>query len=259
MSSQLPTSATSTASTVPSLLADEEGDVQMSAASAGDQKSSVLESKSAPMEVETSEIKGLDMDEDEDGDVDDDNKSAPDRVKKHKVTACPAELKNKPISLRLNNGKATIETTRQNVWNSDFIRVAIEGDADAKEVSLDIDDPEALKLIVSYLDHHKGVPQAIIPKPACSKIMEEVMTGCKREKWDATFIDDMWQNGGHKSKGATPIIYKVYAASNYLGIQCLTCLCAAKLATLIRGRTLQELPEILKGPASASTEAVAGK
>lgn len=97
---------------------------------------------------------------------------------------------------------------------------------------------EILDLIVTYCNARKGVAGNPPSKPLRSKLMSAVVN----DPWDATFIDRV----DNASRQDLVDLYMVcssdlqrhnvsFQASNYLSINCLMMLCAAKMASLIKG------------------------
>ena len=90
---------------------------------------------------------------------------------------------------------------------------------------------DILKLIVEYLKHHDGkVPQEIA-KPIRSVKMERIVD----DRWDATFIDNM----------SKKTIFQVILGANYMDLPSLLHLGCAKIATLIKGKSPEEIKNIL--------------
>ena len=90
---------------------------------------------------------------------------------------------------------------------------------------------DILKLIVEYLKHHNGkVPQEIA-KPIRSVKMERIVD----DRWDATFIDNM----------SKKTIFQVILGANYMDLPSLLHLGCAKIATLIKGKSPEEIKNIL--------------
>merc|ERR1712173_241490 len=90
---------------------------------------------------------------------------------------------------------------------------------------------DILELIVSYLKHHKGqVPQEIA-NPIRSVKMEKIV----EDEWDAKFI-----NGLSKKT-----VFQIILGANYMDIKSLLHLGCAKIATLIKGKSPEEIKKIL--------------
>ena len=88
-----------------------------------------------------------------------------------------------------------------------------------------------LAKIVEYLNYHKGKKPAEIAKPIRSIKMERIV----EDPWDAKYIDPM------KKK----MIFQVILGANYMDIPSLLHLGCAKIATLIKGKSPEEIKSIL--------------
>merc|ERR1712212_899830 len=108
-----------------------------------------------------------------------------------------------------------------------FSRVTVmQKKIEIKKVSADI-----LKLIVAYLKHHKGTVPAEIAKPIRSVKMEKIV----EDEWDAKFINNLSKRS----------IFQVILGANYMDIKSLLHLGCAKIATLIKGKSPEEIKKIL--------------
>ena len=104
-------------------------------------------------------------------------------------------------------------------------------DQKAKEIPIKKVNADILKLIVEYLKHHDGkVPQEIA-KPIRSVKMERIVD----DRWDAQFIDSM----------SKKTIFQVILGANYMDLPSLLHLGCAKIATLIKGKSPEEIKNIL--------------
>merc|ERR1712110_918039 len=88
-----------------------------------------------------------------------------------------------------------------------------------------------LKLIVDYLDHHKGKVPAEIAKPIRSVKMEKIV----EDEWDAKFINEQPKR----------TIFQIILGANYMDIKSLLHLGCAKIATMIKGKSPEEIKKIL--------------
>jgi len=118
---------------------------------------------------------------------------------------------------------------------------------------------QTLNEIVKYLKHHKGKVPAEIAKPIKSNIMSKIGL---EDAWDAWFINRIGLYGytspGRKydpknidqtqcdtSPEGKNAIFDLILAVNYLDIKSLLHLGCAKIATLIKGKTPEEIKKIL--------------
>jgi S-phase kinase-associated protein 1 len=79
------------------------------------------------------------------------------------------------------------------------------------------------------MNHHKGKEPPLIEKPLRSRFMIEI---CK-DPWDADFIDRI----GEDRKD----LYDLMLAANYMDMQPLLYIGAAKTATLVKGQPLDKI------------------
>jgi len=112
-----------------------------------------------------------------------------------------------------------------------LVRSILEGDQSATEIPIKKVKGEILDLIVQYLNHHNGKVPAEIAKPIRSVKMEKIV----EDKWDADFINNM----------SKKVIFQVILGANYMDVPSLLHLGCAKIATLIKGKSPDEIKQIL--------------
>merc|ERR1712050_576580 len=111
------------------------------------------------------------------------------------------------------------------------VKSIIEGDSGVTRIEIKKVQADILELIVRYLEHHKGkVPQEIA-KPIRSVKMEKIV----EDEWDAKFINSLPKK----------TIFQVILGANYMDIKSLLHLGCAKIATLIKGKSPEEIKKIL--------------
>merc|ERR1711957_385673 len=98
---------------------------------------------------------------------------------------------------------------------------------------------EILELIVNYLKHHNGKKPEEIAKPIRSVKMERIVA----DKWDAEYINAM----------SKKTIFQVILGANYMDLPSLLHLGCAKIATLIRGKSPEEIKTILADDSNESS------
>jgi len=137
-----------------------------------------------------------------------------------------------PVTLA-SKEKATFTVPRKYAKISTLVKSTLDVSADAHEVPIpDVSSP-ILKLVVEYMNAHKGVEPLIIEKPLRSKIMADVV----KVPSDAVFIDRVGENLDN--------LYALIAAANYMDIKSLLHLGCAKVASKIKGQPLEKIKEIL--------------
>lgn len=120
---------------------------------------------------------------------------------------------------------------KKNALMSKLVSNIVEGDQDATEISVKQVDADTLKLIVDYLNHHAGKEPAEIAKPIRSVKMEKIV----EDPWDAKFI-----NGLAKRQ-----LFQLILGANYMDCKSLLHLGCAKVATMIKGKSPEEIKQIL--------------
>lgn len=131
--------------------------------------------------------------------------------------------------------KDNFTVDKKNACISVLVKQALDADASASEIDLQIDGPILAK-IVEYMNHHKGTEPPIIEKPLRSKEMSAVV----KDAFDATFIDGIDNSGANRQD-----LYDIILAANYLNINGLLNLGCAKVASLIKGQPLEKIKDIL--------------
>jgi S-phase kinase-associated protein 1 len=95
-----------------------------------------------------------------------------------------------------------------------------------EHIPLDEVNEESCKLIIRYLEHFKGVAPEEIEKPLKSNVMKDMT-----DAWSAQFVDEI-----ELSK-----LIDLTTAANYMEIPSLLDLCTAKIASLVKDKSEQEI------------------
>jgi len=88
----------------------------------------------------------------------------------------------------------------------------------------------ALKRVVAWLKHHRGVPPPAIAKPIRSAIMSKLT-----DDWQANFVNELTKKE----------LFQLILAANYMGIKPLLTLTCTKTATMIKGKSPEQIKKIL--------------
>jgi hypothetical protein len=134
----------------------------------------------------------------------------------------------------------TVPLTKGQLFISELYREQINTDSKLLELTMTFDSnvkmppADVANLIIKFIEHHNGIEQPNIPKPLKSTVMKEVTN-----EWDATFVDELGDLD-------TQWLYDVVHMANYLAIQSLLHLISAKLGSMIKGKTPEQIKEILK-------------
>ena len=113
------------------------------------------------------------------------------------------------------------------IESSGLIKTALNIDYNCKELKLDFT-YEILKHIISYVEKYKG-NFPIYKKPLFNSLKNTI------NKWDFTYIDKDFN-----------FLSNLINSSNYLDIEPLLNLSCMKVASLIKGKPLNEVKKILK-------------
>ena len=114
---------------------------------------------------------------------------------------------------------------------SKLVANILEGDTDATEIQVKQVDGDTLQLIVKYLKHHKGKEPAEIAKPIRSVKMEKIV----EDTWDAEYINALPKRQ----------LFQLILGANYMDCKSLLHLGCAKVATMIKGKSPEEIKQIL--------------
>ena len=114
---------------------------------------------------------------------------------------------------------------------SKLVANILEGDQDATEIQVKQVDGDTLSLIVKYLEHHEGKEPAEIAKPIRSVKMEKIV----EDTWDADFINGLQKRA----------LFQLILGANYMDCKSLLHLGCAKVATMIKGKSPEEIKQIL--------------
>jgi hypothetical protein len=155
-----------------------------------------------------------------------------------KTTSLDDDTLSGSISLMSKDGK-DFSLEKRYAMISGVVCTALDGDSTATEVPMINIESRELKLIVEYMNHHKGKEPPIVAKPLKSKIMAEVVN----DPWDATFIDSV--NTDTKDPENVQDIKRLLMAVNWASIHSLLHLCSAKVASVIKGKPLEKMKKIL--------------
>jgi S-phase kinase-associated protein 1 len=131
------------------------------------------------------------------------------------------------ISLVSKDEKQSFTLPKKYAFLSKLVKCTSEQDREATQIDLHSVQSNILSGIVSYLNHHKGVEPKEIKKPLRSLDIAKVVD----DNWDATFINSFVQQELHD----------IIVAANYMDIPSLLHLGCARVASLIKGKTNEEI------------------
>ena len=121
------------------------------------------------------------------------------------------------------------EISAKAAMRSDIIKESIlDSKEDAIEFNVNKVNSDILKKIVEYLEHYKNEEPKEIERPLPSLKFEECV-----DKWDFDYIDINLDT-----------VFEIILASNYLDIKPLLELASAKIASLTKGKTTEEIRKL---------------
>ena len=129
------------------------------------------------------------------------------------------------IKLVTKEGKE-IEITKKAAELSEFLKTAINDYPNEASYPLNEIDEKNAEKIKEYLTHFDGVPPAEIEKPLTSNEMKNLT-----DEWSAGFVD----------KISLEDLINLTVAANYMGINSLLDLCCAKIASLCKDKSDDEI------------------
>jgi len=108
---------------------------------------------------------------------------------------------------------------------SELVKTMSEGDKEEKEIPLPNVKSAVLNKVITYLTYHAESPAKEIEKPLKSANMAEVVS-----QWDADFVDVDQE-----------MLFELILAANYMDIKPLLDLTCAKVASMIKGKTPEQI------------------
>ena len=141
------------------------------------------------------------------------------------------ELENDTKVILISSDGETIETSAKAAMRSTIIKDSIQDSReDIIEFNANNVKGNILKKIVEYLEHYKETEPKEIERPLPSLNFKECV-----EEWDFNYIDiDL------------DMIFEIILAANYLDIKPLLELSSAKVASIIKGKTMEEIRQTFR-------------
>ena len=136
----------------------------------------------------------------------------------------------KIIKLITKEGKE-IEITKDAAVLSELLKQKINDFPDEEKFPINEVDEKMAEKVKEYLSHFNGTAPPEIEKPLKSNNMKNVT-----DEWSANFMNRM----------SFDDIISLSEAANYMGINCLLDLCSAKIASLIKDKSEEEIKKEFK-------------
>lgn len=141
------------------------------------------------------------------------------------------------ITLASIDGQEEFQVPREGALLSTTISQLIKANPTESKFTVRVSTPH-LKSVAEYMTHHGDGKEPPVPeKPLKSKVMAEVCA----DAWDAAFIDNL---GSDLARLYGVIVAAGKDVLNMNGLNHLGC---AKIATMIKGKTAEEMKSILTG------------
>jgi len=130
------------------------------------------------------------------------------------------------ITLMSSEGKG-FKVTKGVALMSTLVSSMLEGHDYSEEIEVPLPNvkKEILERVISFCEKHVNSPMPEIDKPLKSATMSENV-----DEWDAKFIDQ-----------PQDVIFELILAANYMDIKSLLDLSCAKVSSLIKGKTPEEI------------------
>ena len=138
------------------------------------------------------------------------------------------ELENDTKVILISSDGETIETSAKAAMRSTIIKDSIQDSReDIIEFNANNVKGNILKKIVEYLEHYEETEPKEIERPLPSPNFKECV-----EEWDFNYIDINLDE-----------IFEIILAANYLDIKPLLELSSAKVASILKGKTIEEIKQ----------------
>jgi len=143
----------------------------------------------------------------------------------HSLSLDSGDSKEDTIIL-LSQEKKEYKIQRKAALQSQMIKTALEDDKDAKEVNLVHISGPIVQKVVDYMTYHIDREPRKIESPLKSTNMKELV-----DRYDAAFVDDIDQD----------TLFKLLLAANYMDVKSLLGLICAKVASMMKGKTADQI------------------
>ena len=136
----------------------------------------------------------------------------------------------KMITLVSSDG-VKMQITAKAAQKSQLLKAILEDNSDDIELPLDNIKSNILKKIKEYLDHYQDTEPKKIERPLASVNYQECV-----DTWDFEFINVDFD-----------LIFEIILAANFMDIQPLLELASSKVASIIKGKTPEEIRKMIIG------------
>jgi len=134
--------------------------------------------------------------------------------------------KKEEFVLLISSEKKEFKVNRRAAIQSNLVKTALEEDKEAKDVQLIHISASIVEKVVAYMTHHIDVEPRRIESPLKSTNMKELV-----DRFDANFVDEM----------DLDTLMRVLLAANYMDVKSLLGLLCAKIASMMKGKTADQI------------------
>merc|ERR1711879_237487 len=134
------------------------------------------------------------------------------------------ELDEDVLKLKAADNKV-FKVSRTIAMQSALVKTMWEGDKEETEIPLPNVKSAILQKVIEFMIYHQGNPPKEIEKPLKSQNMRDVCS-----EWDANFIEVDQET-----------LFELILAANYMDVKALLDLTCAKVASMIKGKTPEEI------------------
>ena len=146
----------------------------------------------------------------------------------------------------LSNEEQVVYINKKFVIISKLLDNLIKGDSTAglvdNKIRLSKVNTTCLEYIITYMKHHQGIDKDKPTQPLKSIDMYEIM----KDSWDADFVNSLVPEYNDNESPDLKLLVNMILSANYLHMTHLLHKLCAKIASLIRGKDEDEIPQILQ-------------
>jgi len=139
------------------------------------------------------------------------------------------DIKNKFVNLISKEGEC-FEISKNASMMSNLIKAIVEGDSKEKDIPLEKISSRVMKKIIEFMKYYEDKKITEIEKPIQTTNIRFLVSD-----WDADFINV-----------DNNMLFELIATSNYLDIKPLLDLSCAKIATMIKGKSIENIRNIFQ-------------
>jgi S-phase kinase-associated protein 1 len=174
-------------------------------------------------------LKGADVKEEKKG-VDiklDEKKEKSDEKKEKKVAmSLDGDDGGEQTVILVSQEKKEFKVPKRAAVQSNLVKTALEEDQEAAQIQLVHISAPIVEKVIQYMEYHKDVEPRRIESPLKSTNMKELV-----DRFDANFVDDM----------DLDTLMRVLLAANYMDVKSLLGLLCAKVASMMKGKTADQI------------------